>query len=377
MVVLALVLGGPVVGAAALPSCTTFDGLTVGADANTNSNADGNADADADGSDATLDAPLSETSSAPEAGPEAGPDAATRMGYLSLDDAARACSLIFKCPELAPSVLVSVAVPVDPINYSLCVHWLAAPVPPDRPGLAVQAQAFACMAKKGASCNAASACLAEELVAGNDTRCAGVGIDGGEVCGDDGGTVLNCAGGYFLHCGAAYYGPGSQCLVGLDGAHFCALGTNCTVQASCIGTIFDYCGAGDNLHESINCAYDGYTCDVATNQDAGLPNCNTGTQYLSCSTAGTSCAGAVVDVCDGAQVSEFNCAALGQSCLAQAGPAICGTSSDACTPFDPSVNLCNGSSLSLCVGGHPQQVDCSAIGLACIPGAGAQSGHCG
>jgi hypothetical protein len=171
------------------------------------------------------------------------------MGYLSLDDAARVCSMVFKCQELAPSVLVSVAVPVDPINYSLCVHWLAAPMPPDRPGLAVQAQTFECIAQS-TTCNAASSCLSEELIAPTDPRCADAGTDGGERCADDGGTVENCAGGYLLHCGAAYYATGSHCLVGQDNARWCALDTNCTVSDSCIGTINDFCG--DNVHESVN-----------------------------------------------------------------------------------------------------------------------------
>jgi hypothetical protein len=339
---------------AAAASCTTFDGLTVPA-------------ADAAAGDGAFDAP------APEAPPS---EASVAQGYLPLAEAARVCSLVFQCPLLASSILTSVAVPVDTLNYSLCMHWLAGGIPSDRVGFAVQAQTFTCMAQ-GSTCAQAGACLSIENLGPGDPRCADAGADAAERCADDGGTVLRCADGYVLHCGASYYAPGSQCLVGADGTHWCALSTNCTVQPSCIGPLLDYCGQGNNLNESVNCAVDGYTCDVASNDDSGLPNCNTGSLMALCSTAGTSCAGTVVDVCDGYQISEFHCAALGGTCSTHSGSSLCVRSDDQCTPFDPGVNTCSGSALSLCVGGRKQQVDCASLGMTCVPGSGATSSHCG
>ena len=344
------------VGVGVASSCTTFDG--VGLPPN--------------------DASTSETfveASPPDAG-DAGPEAAPGQGYLPLAEAARVCSTVFKCPLLAPSILASVAVPVDPVNYSLCMHWLAGGMPPNRVGFAVQAQTFACMAQ-GQTCAQAGSCLALENVESNDSRCADGGADAAERCGDDGGTVLRCADGYLLHCGSAYYAPGSACLTGSDGTHWCAVSVTCNVQVSCIGTLLDYCAADSNLHESVNCAYDGYTCDVASNDDSGSPGCNTGTLVKPCASAGTSCSGTVVEVCDGYDDSEFDCASLGGTCSAQGGPALCVRSDDECTPFDPDVNVCTSSVLALCVGGKKQTLDCASLGMTCIPGAGAESGHCG
>jgi hypothetical protein len=151
----------------------------------------------------------------------------------------------------------------------------------------------------------------------------------------------------------------------------------CSVSASCIGTLFDYCAQTSNLHESVNCAYDGYTCGLATNDDSGVPGCNTGAVYKTCSSAGSTCTGDVVSVCDGYQVSEFDCAALGGTCSAKAGPALCVRSDDACSPFDPGIDTCSGTTLSLCIGGQKQALDCATLGMSCVPSAGAASGHCG
>lgn len=339
------------IGAAA--SCTTFDGVSLPS-------------SDGGGDTTTVDAPSS------DAGVEAGPPP---PGYLSLADAVRVCSLVFQCPFLASSVLQSVAVPVDSLDYSLCVHWLAGPIPPDRVGFAVQAQTFACMAR-GTTCQQAASCLAIEYFGPTDPRCADAGPDAGESCQDDGGTVLHCNGDYALHCGAAYYAPGSQCMQGDDGTHWCSLNKSCSTSTQCLGTLLDYCGAGSNLHEAVNCAYDGYTCAIPRNKDSGLPDCITGTLSKPCNAAGTSCAGGVVEVCDGFDDSEFDCAAMGASCSAENGPALCARSDDTCTPFDRDVNQCTGTAISLCVGGHKQTFDCATVGLTCIPG-GAASGHCG
>jgi hypothetical protein len=355
--VLVLALAAPLLAAVVASSCTTFNGLTVPA---------GDASVETAAGEAAPDVPVV----------DAPPDAPAPQGYLPVAAAARLCSLVFQCPALAQSILASLAVPIDPVNYSLCMHWLAAPMPPDRVGFAVQAQAFACMAQ-GGTCAGAGSCLSLEDLAPRDPRCADAGADAAERCGDDGGTVYRCSTGYLLHCGAAYYGPGSSCRTGADGTHWCATGTNCAIAGSCIGTLLDYCGAGSNLTFGINCAYDGYTCDLASNDDSGLANCNTGTLYKPCNSAGTTCAGAVVEVCDGYDDSEFDCAALGETCVAKAGPAVCVGTGDACTPFDSTVDVCTGDTIALCIGGQKQSFDCTSLGLKCVPGAGAESAHCG
>jgi hypothetical protein len=360
--ILFFVIVASAVGLLAASSCTTFNGLTVPV-------------TDASSSDTALpDTSPADSSS----GGDALIDASNIPGYLSITDAARVCSLIFQCPALASSVLTSVAVPVDPINYSLCVHWLAGPIPTDRVGFAVQSQTFSCMAQ-GATCPAAGTCLSLENLDTGDPRCVGVdsGTGGLGVCGDDAGTVFHCESGYLLHCGSAFYAPTSKCMVGADGEHWCTTGTcNPDTASLCEGTLLEYCGAGDNLQQGVNCAYDGYTCDVASNDDSGSPGCNTGTLEKFCSSAGTSCSGAVVEVCDGEDISEFDCATLGGTCSVKGGSALCVRPDDQCSPFDADVNVCTGSQVALCVGGRKQSFDCATLGMGCIPG-GAESGHCG
>ncbi len=337
---------GVFIGAA----CTTFDGLVASTD-------DASVIADA-GGEVSSDAP---------------PPPAT---YLGPADAARVCSLVFRCQALASSIVASIAVPVDPTNYSLCMDWLAGPVPSNRVGIAIQAGVFKCIAA-ATTCQAAGECLPIENFAPGDPRCAeaGAGDASPEKCADDGGTVLRCADQYALHCGSAYYAPGSHCLQGKDKSHWCALNTNCTTASSCVGSLLDYCGSPSNLHEGINCAASGYACGI--DPEAGSPDCLTATRVETCLAVGTDCAAESVAVCDGYEVSKFDCSALGGTCSKKGGPARCVRTSDACTPLDGTMNACAGNKISLCVGGTSTSFDCATIGATCKPGAGALSGHCG
>jgi hypothetical protein len=116
---------------------------------------------------------------------------------------------------------------------------------------------------------------------------------------------------------------------------------------------------------------------MAVNDDSGVTSCYTGNMNEPCTSPGTTCSGMVLQVCDGTTLSNFDCAALGDTCSAQGGPAICVHSGDTCTPFDTGENQCNGSSISLCIGGQPATFDCASIGMTCVPASGATSGHCG
>ena len=127
------------------PSCTEFNGVSAADDASPFPTYDGGDDVDSAIQDG-----------APADGPLPG------SGYLSTSDAARACARIFGCPLLASSIVESIVVPADGQNFSLCMDWLAGPIPPDRVGLAEQTQALACVSKT-ATCQAAGACLQVEL----------------------------------------------------------------------------------------------------------------------------------------------------------------------------------------------------------------------
>src|SRR6185503_20798467 len=133
------------------------------------------------------------------------PAAPTLPTYLSLEDAARACSLAFRCPELSTSITFSIGVPVDPLNFSDCMTWLAGPIPPTRVGFKAQKAVLACVAK-ATTCQAAGACGSAEQLAPDDPRCMDAGADVDlDRCEDNGATVIRCSVNYALHCGTSYF----------------------------------------------------------------------------------------------------------------------------------------------------------------------------
>ena len=162
--------GAVAIAIGAASACTTFDGLSA--------SSDGGVDAGVDQGVVVVDA---------------APEAAALPTYLSEGDAAKACALVFRCPLLASSVITSVAVPVDPTNFTLCMDWLAGPLPPNRVGIPIQSSIFQCIAN-ATTCSAAAACVPIENFLPGDPRCAdaGAGDAGKEKCADDGGTVLRC-----------------------------------------------------------------------------------------------------------------------------------------------------------------------------------------
>jgi hypothetical protein len=229
------------------------------------------------------------------------------------------------------------------------------------------------------TCADAAACMYFEPLGMNDPRCADAGPNPKDRCTDNGDTILSCAGLYAVHCNSSYYQSGSKCtagLVGDAGDLGCALGQNCSSGTGC-GTYFDYCGV-DTLHYAIDCAFWGGACNLTT--DAAVA-CITGNAYMPCSTAGPTCSAdtTMVAMCDGSEVSLFDCKALDPkgTCSAKDGPARCVLPTDTCSPFGASVNQCTQTSISLCIGGQPSTFDCSQIGLKCIPAAGSFSAHCG
>jgi hypothetical protein len=330
--------------AASSPGCTAFDGVTFTPDAQ---------------------GPKKET------GADAPPPEEV-VGYLSAANAARVCASVFKCPQLAPSVLYALAVPLDRLNYSMCMDWLAGPIPTTRVGRAVQAQTLECVAR-AVTCAEAGACLSQEIIAADDPRCADAGTDASDRCEPDGLGVIRCQFLDVLHCQTIKYGPGSKCLAGSPGRFWCGVDRNCPAQDSCVGSLLDYCGTS-GVHASINCQSAGYTCGL--DKDSGANDCLTGDRLRPCTGAGASCAGDVVSVCDGYNLSEFDCAAQGATCAKNGANARCVRDTDTCTPLDSNLHVCDGSAISLCFGGQRVRFDCASIEKRCEPGKGSQSGHC-
>jgi hypothetical protein len=314
--------------------------------------------------DGVVDSPSGEAEAAPADGPPA------PLSYLDVQDGARLCALSFTCTQLYQSIVFSTGVPIDPNNFSLCMEWATGPIPPDREGFALQQGVLKCTSQ-ATSCLQAGACQVFENLDMNDPRCAG--SEGGVTCTDNGNTKLNCGGLFAEHCNNGMYTPGTTCQLGADGTRWCSVGpldAGCPAVSSCIGTLEDYCGLGDNLHARYNCSTLGNTC---TFNEAGSPVC--GTQP--CTTVAVSCTGTTVAVCDGNEISPFECASLGGSCAAKSGAYHCTRPNDACTPLDADVNQCTGTSVSLCIGGVKTSFDCMSIGKACLPGTLPQTGHCG
>ena len=116
-------------------------------------------------------------------GPE--PDAG---GYLPLDQAVQACSLVVQCPTLGAAIVQSVGVPASRTSFSSCLGWLAGPIPNDRFGWATQRGVLNCIA--GAStCDDALSCTFFQPVAANDPRCDG---GAGDTCLSES-LLLHCA----------------------------------------------------------------------------------------------------------------------------------------------------------------------------------------
>jgi hypothetical protein len=299
-------------------------------------------------------------------------EASSLHAYLSTQDAAKLCTWVFACPTLAPSILESIDVPIDGSNYSLCMEWAAGPIPPDREGFDIQQQTLACIAR-ATDCKTAGACAVLESLGPGDPRCPvppGLGNDSGSYCTDDGGTAIECPG-YAEHCGASMYAPGSSCHYGNDGLATCTPGdldAGCGAAATCQASYMDYC-ARDGLHFTLNCATVGGLCGFT---DAGIINCGP-----ACTVVTTMCAGAAVQVCDGLEDTIFDCAAEDASCNSMGSAFYCKLGAAACSPTDPDVNVCSGTSISLCVGGQKSSFDCASIGKGCVAGTAPATAHCG
>jgi hypothetical protein len=354
-------------------ACTTFSGLTVPEE---------DASTGLDGSPPHNDSapPPNDAPSSPEA--DAGPSV---LGFLSIQDAARVCSRLDKCSVLGKSITYSIAVALDPVNYSLCMDTLAGPIPPSHVGTVLQSATFACLAKQ-TTCTGAGACLSQEFLETTDTRCNKVPKDAGpdanpgvyQYCDTDAQALFRCDPQYtfdVLHCQTGFFGPSATCTQTPDGTYTCASGTDCPTT-SCSGNQLTYCSAS-GLHIVTNCASLGQVCGADVTDDAGGLGCLTSDRLKTCTAAGSDCDNRIVSVCDGFDRAEFDCQALGGTCTKSAGSARCQRPNDECVPEDPKINVCTGSKISLCVGGKASTFDCASVGLGCVPGTAALSGRCG
>lgn len=297
-------------------------------------------------------------------------------GYLALDEGVRACRFVHDCPLLSPAIARSIGVPAIATQFSMCLSWLAGPLPATRFGLEAQATMLECIAQAD-GCPAALACTYVEPLGDGDPRCAGVV---GDQCLMDG-VLIDCTTELAERCRMPYYGAGSECQLGLAGTGRCALST-CMQETSppprCTSGVYVRCDPATNLRVAQDCNTVGLTCpEGAEGADA---QCATEDGVFPCDEPGKSvCApdGTRVRVCDGALASEFDCTAMGGYCRDEPSGARCARATDECTPDATGIDVCQGSIISLCIGGKRATFDCADVGLACIPASEQDRGHCG
>jgi len=327
---------------------------------------------------APTDASTSDAVTSADAGPDANPTT-----LLDLTTAAKLCALTFQCPGLAQaieaSVVIPLATPPAPLDFSGCMDWLAGPIDPNRVGISVQRQILQGIA--GASgCTAAYAASPVHPVGPFDaagtctttmTSCSGANL---ETCSTEGTFAVGCSAPLLDQ-------PGSCVVPALGNTAICVTERACSPGLSCSGsgnpTLLD-CYKDGMSYTAYDCTLSGRTCETAACVFPGK--------------VAEPCPGrAADDTCDGTSVkhcaggllaqTEFDCAAVARACSLQSGVARCVGESDECTPFDTNgdVDSCGdgGSTISLCIGGVKTSFDCSSIGLSCIAASNTQTGHCG
>ncbi len=341
-----------------------------------------------DSGDAAVDAAASDaaTGDAPSGNGDAGDaPAATGTPFLSLDDAARFCTQLFRCPGLAEAVELSLAIPVNtpasPLSYSGCMDWLAAPVDPARPGLAKQQQILLAVASTGpaGSCVAAAAPLPVQPTLAT-------------TCSDDCASPTSVSfcpasgGAFSAACATPYYGQAGTCVVLDGGSGECVTGVD---GGLCLGLSCSDTSTLVECHAPDRTTFTSYDCALSGRQCAGnlgIYACLVpGKQVPPCA------ADKVRDTCDGDSVlhcagellaqTEMACGAVGRTCSTTnpAGVARCVGAGDAgtCTPFDSDQSQCSGTSISLCIAGKPATYDCAGIGATCQPKDATHTAHCG
>jgi hypothetical protein len=317
---------------------------------------------------------------APEAPP---PDVAVEAGssasYLSPDDAARLCSLLFQCPHLADAIALSIALPVDtpssPLGFSSCMDWVAGPIDPERIGLAQQRALLTAVAG-ATSCATAGAALPVQPIDAGST-CGLTCADPTDLasCTSDGGTFL-------LPCAPPYFGQSGACFP-YDAGALCASTGACTAGLSCSdpSTLRDCLPPTNASFVSYDCTLTARTCALLSKNalaDCVLPGHNTAPCPLH--DRRDACDGTSVLACAGGLTAqtEFDCVAVGRSCaVSTAGDARCVGAADTCSPFDADQNQCTGTTIRVCIAGVPASFDCAAIGKGCVGGSATQTAHCG
>jgi hypothetical protein len=299
----------------------------------------------------------------------------------------RACRWVLECPHLAPSLTRSIALPIDDRSFSLCLHWMAGPLPVGRPGLEVQRGLLEQVAAAQTCDEALQAVWVEDIDPDTDARCAGFGNS--YQCEDD--VATDCVDGTVTRCDSPRFAPGAECMQTPPPPPVlsaCASGT-CVSDPEQLGSCADEIGTLciANLAVDVPCAPLGLRCgnpEVFCAPEGAFGTDCTGPGNARCAAGDKR-----VQVCAGKLLaSDYDCTAIESGSCAADGPARCVRPGAACTilaadagadggsTLGAGVDVCNGNSLRACVDGQAIAIDCGE-GLACLPASNGISGRCG
>ena len=330
----------------------------------------------------------------------------TDRALLPLADAAHLCSLVSRCSTVGPSIVESIGLPVvetgsdrDVRNFSTCVDWFTFPLGPaagadldsaPRKGFIV-AKTLAEGMSAGTTCEAAAKAAFRERIAPDDARCADPDT---VVCSDELDSALSCKSNLEEHCNSKLYPPNTACaLNAVKTTALCASGICASSESQCEDNpgedhdLFYLCLLAGQKVLGVNCLAFGLVCDSQSSmpkdrgcfgQD-GVAWCDSygGTSKL----GDQSCSAGLnrVRTCSGVASAEIDCSVLGEKCASDDGGSSyhCTRPTASCSPSDSTINVCTGSSITLCLDGSESSFDCAQIGLGCVPASGSISAHCG
>ncbi len=309
-------------------------------------------------------------------------------GLLPKLDAAHLCALVSSCPDLGASIVASTGLPIVEIasgtitvNFSACVDWLTLPLAPSdgsspgaRLGFDVVRGMIVCMAASSA-CDDAQRCAFEEALSPGDPRCSPPLAS----C-DAKGDFVDCSNGRVDRCRSDLLAPDSTCTTAAT-VTACASGLCTEAEKKCDkGYLFE-CSANEPKR-SLNCAAFGLACDDSA-VVAAQRGCAGQSGVTTCALSAMgqqSCIGNRVQTCSGVVNAEVDCSVIGETCSAELGaqgPARCKRADATCSPYDATTNVCSGNTISTCLDGIKDAIDCSIIGSSCLPAASGVSAHCG
>ncbi|MFT3773648.1 MAG: hypothetical protein QM820_50380 [Minicystis sp.] len=323
------------------------------------------------------------------------------VGYFDFAGATRVCARVFSCPRLATSLRQSLVAPIDDVNFSTCMSWLAGPSPAPPRGFTAQAEALAGVAS-ATTCDEAARDLDVSPLADDDPRCA----SGADACLPSG-DVLDCHARRLVRCPGTQFVPSSKCRSeGAFASCSIVLGSESCVGTVplCSGSVYSACDEASALREAIDCAPFGEACldssqavvfgpglknklSICTSSDNTSPQklCDdaTGEGWMGCSADGGSVVlcnhlTKVKTVTFGGVEVLYGCqTSLGWTCRDGIAGSIpyCERPDAECSPSDADVNRCDGDTLHVCLAGRRADIDCGAVGATCQKDAD-RGGHC-